>query len=123
MPMALEPQLYAGFQGKLVGFAVGYAYIFPFPALKDAYDGREKSIGQPIIVKNHVLRGELSLTSRIDRLAVTFSAAFGMVKSNLQHFERNDVRWRPILSFQFGSFFDGTIRRMKKKQRAAKAGR
>lgn len=121
MPVALEPQLYLGYQGKLLGVAAGYAYLLAFPALKDAYDGREQSIGQPIILNNHVIRGELSLTSRIDRVAMTFSLGIGAVRSNLQHFERNDVRWRPIWSFQLGAFFDGTLRRMRRAKRAKSA--
>ena len=117
MPLSLEPQAYLGYQGKSFGLAAGYAYPLNFPLLKDGYDGRPNSIGGPIIYRNHVVRGELSFTSRIDRVALTFAAGGGVISSILSHFDRTDRKWRPIFHFQCGVFFDGSIMRAKKKQK------
>ena len=120
MPLAFEPQLWFGYQGKLVGFMVGYAFLLTQPATKDATDGRSRSLPQPVILQNHMIRGELSFTTRVDRSALTFATGIGAVYSNLHHIQRDDWGWRPILHFAFGAYFDGSLareRRAEKKRR------
>jgi len=117
MPFAIEPQIYLGIQSKIFGLAGGYAYLLPIPMLKDAYDGRSQSIGAPIIANNHILRAELSVTSKVDRMALTFAFGLGATKSTLRHFSTTERKWRPAFSFQAGFFFDGTIRRLSRSKR------
>ncbi len=79
------------------------------------------TIEQPTITRNHVVMGELSATSKIDRVALTFSFAFGGMQSDLTHFSTSNRKFRPYIGLQAGMFFDGTIRREKKARKRAEA--
>lgn len=114
MPAVLLPKAYFGFQGKLFGIAAGYGFMFPFPSTPNATDGRSTSLGQPVIRQNHVIAGEMSFSSRIDRVALTFAIGGAAVRSQLEHFDLAGTRWYPMLTFSLGAYFDGSIRRSKR---------
>ena len=122
MPGVLFPQAYVGVQTRVMGIAFGYGFDWTIPPTIGATDGGTYSLVQPVIQRNHVVMGELSATSKIDRVALTFSLAVGGVKSLLTHYETANNRFRFYLGLQAGVFFDGTIRREKKARKAA-AGR
>jgi hypothetical protein len=121
MPLAVFPQGYVGYQGKILGVAFGYGFDWTIPPTFGAKAKTSGALEQPVITRNHVVMGELSATSRIDRVALTFSLAIGGIQSDLSHFQTSNRKFRPYLGFQFGAFFDGTIRREKKARKRAEA--
>jgi hypothetical protein len=122
MPVSIFPQGYLGYQGKIVGVAFGYGFDWTIPPVFDAKALNEKfALQQPVITRNHVVMGELSATTRVDRVALTFSFSVGGIQSDLSHYDTVNRKWRPYLGFGFGAFFDGTIRREKKALKKADA--
>jgi hypothetical protein len=113
MPLAVYPQAYLGYQGKVVGLALGYGFDWTIPPTPGV-GAPDSTLAQPVIVRNHVVKGELSGTTRIDRVAMTFALALGGMRSDLTHYSDQNRRWRFYLGLQAGVFFDGTIRREKK---------
>ncbi len=118
MPGVIFPQAYVGVQTKVIGVAFGYGFDVTLPPIIGATDGGTYSLQQPVITRNHVVMGEISATSRIDRVALTFSLSLGGVQSDLTHYETQNRKWRFYLGLQAGVFFDGTIRREKKARKA-----
>lgn len=122
MPLVVFPQAHVGFQHKVIGLAFGYGYDITIPPSYGVRDpARSTSLQQPVIVRNHVIKGEISATSRIDRVAMTFALNLGGVRSDLTHFETQNRKWRFFLGLQAGVFFDGTIRRERKARKQAEA--
>jgi hypothetical protein len=114
MPLSIFPQAYLGYQGKSVGVAFGYGFDWTIPPVFDATANESNALQQPVITRNHVVMGELSYTTRVDRVALTFSFSIGGIQSDLSHYDTYNRKWRPYIGFGFGAFFDGTIRREKK---------
>ncbi|MCA9636363.1 MAG: hypothetical protein KC420_10090 [Myxococcales bacterium] len=104
MPAILQPGIHAGYQGKLLGVAFGYSYILVFPPRANADDGLG-GLGQPLLWNNHVVAGELSLTTKIDRGALNLGLRVGGMKTHLMHFDIDRVRWFPVLTITAGWFF------------------
>jgi hypothetical protein len=121
MPVSVFPQFYAGYQGKVVGVAFGYGFDWTIPPVFHATANTSNALEQPVITRNHIVMGELSATSRIDRVALTFSLSIGGIQSDLTHFDTYNRKWRPYVGFGFGAFFDGSIRREKKALKKAEA--
>ncbi len=123
MPGVVFPQAYVGYQGKIVGLAFGYGFDWTIPPTFGASDPTvSTALEEPVITRNHVVMGELSATSKIDRVAMTFSLALGGVQSDLSQFDASQGRkWRFYLGLQAGVYFDGTIRREKKARKMATA--
>jgi hypothetical protein len=119
-PLAVFPQGYVGFQTKIIGLAFGYGFDWTIPPAFHAV-AQNSTNEQPTITRNHVVMGELSATSHIDRVALTFSFAFGGMQSDLTHYAFTDRKFRPYIGLQAGMFFDGTIRREKKARKRAEA--
>ena len=115
MPVVLLPKAYFGFQGKLFGLAATYGFMYPFPQTPNATDGRDSSLGQPVISKNHVIGGEASFTTRVDRMALSLAVGGAGVKSVLQHYQLAGPRWYPMLMISFGAYFDGSMIREKRR--------
>lgn len=114
MPMVILPKAYLGFQGKLFGFAAGYGFMYPFPQIPNNTDGRAMSLGQPVISNNHVITGEASFTTRVDRIALTLAIGGAAVRSQLSHYDLSGTRWNPMLTISFGAYFDGSIIRARR---------
>lgn len=121
MPVSVFPQLYLGYQGKIAGLAFGYGFDWTIPPRFNATSSPNDPLEQPVITRNHVVMGELSATSRIDRVALTFSFSVGGIQSDLTHFDTYNRKWRPYLGFGFGAYFDGSKRREKKALKKAEA--
>ncbi|MFO7561310.1 MAG: hypothetical protein R6X02_01600 [Enhygromyxa sp.] len=124
MPIVVYPQAYLGYQGKIFGLAFGYGFDWTIPPNYEYVDvtlPRPKQVQQPVIARNHVVKGELSLTSRVDRVALTFALAIGGIRSDLSHYDTNNRKWRTYFGLQAGVFFDGSIRRDKKARQKAEA--
>ena len=119
MSLVVNPKALAGFQGRYLGVLVGYGFMLPIPASINArgQDGLE----QPVIWNNHQVGGELSFTSRVDRVALSFAAGFAMSFSRLSHTQdfSDTLRYYPMLTLGAGVYFDGSIRRARKKKREA----
>jgi hypothetical protein len=122
MPVSVFPQAYLGYQGKIAGLAFGYGFDWTIPPTFDAVSPSEANpLQQPVITRNHVVMGELSVTSKIDKVALTFAVSVGGMQSDLSHFSTYNRKWRPYLGFALGGFFDGTKRREKKALKRAEA--
>jgi hypothetical protein len=122
MPGTLFPQIYAGYSGKIIGLAFGYGFDWTIPPTFQATDpSAPSSLQEPVITRNHVVMGELSATSKIDRVAMTFALALGGIQSDISHYDLNNRKWRLYLGLQAGVYFDGTIRREKKARKKAEA--
>jgi hypothetical protein len=115
MPVVFQPSIFAGYQGKLVGAAAGWSFLFPFPTTANADDGHQ-GLAQPALWANHALQVELSLTSRLDRGALNFGLRVGGMRTHLIHLNLDLERWYPIVTFSLGWYFDVGAAR---KQRAS----
>jgi hypothetical protein len=126
MPLVILPKAYFGFQGKLFGLAATYGFMYPFPQIPEADDGHQDSLGQPVIDNNHVVGGEASFTTRVDRVALSLAVGGAAVNSQLQHYDLSGARWYPMLILGFGVYFDGGIlreRRARERERQRTGGR
>ncbi len=132
MPITLHPQLHAGFQGRLVGVALGYGYFQPLVNRKDARSQIRGGLGQPVIVHNHHVGGELSFTTRIHQRRESAPGAGELsiilrvagVNSRTLHFDLDRRRWRAMMTFNLGWFFgDGRKARKRQQRRRAEAER
>ena len=77
MPAVFSPRFFTGYQGRHAGIAAGYVYYatgYPGLTVENGADGRDDSIGGPRIWNAHGVLGELSFTSRIDGIAISFAA-------------------------------------------------
>ncbi len=111
MPGAIQPGLFAGYQGSLLGVAAGYSYLAPFPAIANADNGHG-GVAQPVLYNNHLLQLELSLTTRVDRGALNFAIRGGAMRSHLLHLDLdNKKRWAGCLTLSAGWFFELGARR------------
>ncbi|GEM_PF-1559988 len=114
MPVSIFPQLYLGYQGKVAGVAFGYGFDWTAAAGDGRSANGSFTLEQPVIRNNHVVTGEFSVTSRIDKVALTFALAVGGMQSQLTHFAEANKRFRFYLGLHAGVFFDGTRRREKR---------
>lgn len=121
MPLVIHPQLHLGYQGALVGVALGYGFFHPLINRKDVVSASRGGLGEPVILNNHHVGGELSFTTRVDRGAISFILRVAGVRSHLQHFELDKPKsWRPMFTFNIGWFFgDGSKQRARQAQRRA----
>ena len=110
MPGAFQPGLFAGYQGALLGVAAGYSFLMPFPATIGINNGHGGAT-QPVLNNNHLLQGEVSLTTRVDRGALHFALRYGGVRSHLIHLDIDKKRWAGVLTLSAGWFFDLGARR------------
>jgi hypothetical protein len=124
MPLVIHPQLHLGYQGAIVGAALGYGFFQPLIQRKDVISASRGGLGEPIITNNHHIGGELSFTTRVDRGALSIILRVAGVRSHLQHFELDRPKsWRAMLTLNLGWYFgDGSKQRARQKaRRAAKA--
>lgn len=105
MPLVIHPQFHTGYQGRLLGVALGYGWFSPPIRNKDARSVPRDDVGQPIIVNNHHIGGEVSMTTRVDRGALSFQFRVAGVTSRTQHFELDDRSWRAMIMFNIGWYF------------------
>lgn len=122
MPLVIHPQLHAGYQGSMFGVALGYGFFTPPIRNKDARSEIRDDPGQPLILNNHHIGAEVSLTTRIDRGALSFQFRFAGVTSRTQHFDVDRRRWRPMIMFNIGWYF-GDGRKAAERRRARRSGR
>lgn len=127
MPLIIHPQLFSGFQGRLVGVAAGYGFLGAPIQNKDATSEVRGGLGQPILSNAHHISGELSFTTRVHRRresapgAGEFSIQLRIsgVNGRTQHFDINDRRWRAMFTFGLGWYFgDGKRARARQAERA-----
>lgn len=113
MPLLIHPQLFSGFQGRLVGVAAGYGFLGAPIQNKDATSEVRGGLGQPILSNAHHISGELSFTTRVHQRresapgAGEFSILLRIsgVNGRTQHFDINDRRWRAMFTFGLGWYF------------------
>jgi hypothetical protein len=118
MPFIIHPQFHIGYQGALVGAAVGYGYFHPIPARKDVISENRGGLGQPVTLHNHHIGGELSFTTRVDKGALSFILRVMGVNGRTQHFDLNKRRWRFMFTFNMGWYFGtGAKQRARQEQR------
>ena len=110
MPGALQPGLFVGYQGALLGIAGGYTFLKAFPEIIGVNNGHGGAT-QPVLSNNHAIQGEVSLTTRVDRGALNFAVRFGGVNSHLYHLDIDKKRWTGMLTLSAGYFFELGARR------------
>jgi hypothetical protein len=123
MPLTIHPQLHFGYQGGLVGAAIGYGWFTPPLQRKDARSEIRGGLGQPVITNNHHIGVELSFTTRIHARReqapgageLSFQIRIAGVNSRTQHFDLDKRRWRLMVMFNAGWYF-GDGRRAKKRR-------
>ncbi|MBL9100142.1 MAG: hypothetical protein JNL82_04235 [Myxococcales bacterium] len=116
MPAALQPGIFAGYQGSILGVALGYSHLWAFPATIGIDDGHFGLV-QPVLLKNHLLQAEVSITTRVDRGALNFAIRYGGVKTHLVHLNIDETRWKGVLTLSAGWFFElGKRRRSRQRQ-------
>lgn len=116
MPVLVHPQVHLGYQGSVIGVALGYGWFSPPVRNKDAVSEVRGGLGQPVITNNHHVGGEVSLTTRVDRGALSAQLRVHGIKSRTQHFELDNKRWRAMLMLNLGWYFGSGE---KQRQRAA----
>jgi hypothetical protein len=124
MPLVIHPQIHLGYQGGIVGAAFGYGFFQPLIQRKDVVSASRGGLGEPIIVNNHHVGGEVSFTTRVDRGALSVILRVAGVRSHLQHFELDKPKsWRAMMTVNIGWYFgDGSKQRGRQRaRRAAKA--
>jgi hypothetical protein len=121
MPIVIHPQLHVGYQGAMFGAAFGYGFFQPLIQRKDVVSASRGGLGQPIIVNNHHVGGEVSFMTRVDRGAFSVILRFAGVRSHLQHFELNKPKsWRAMITLNLGWYFgDGSKQRARQRARRA----
>ncbi|MEM6294647.1 MAG: hypothetical protein AAGA54_25455 [Myxococcota bacterium] len=128
MPLVIHPQLFAGYQGRLVGVAAGYGYLGIPITNKDAVSEIRGGLGQPIISRPHQIGAELSFTTRVHQRRehapgageLSIILRLSGVRARTQHFEVDNKRWRAMFTFNLGWYFgDG---RKARARRAAAEG-
>jgi hypothetical protein len=122
MPVTIHPQFHTGYQGSILGVALGYGWFTPLVRRKDAVSAVRGGLGQPIIVNNHHIGVELSATTRIDRGALSLQVRFAGVNSRLQHFALDERKWRFMFMFSAGWYF-GDREKQERRRRERKARR
>ena len=110
MPAAIQPGLFAGYQGALLGIAAGYSFMVAFPAVIGVNNGHGGPT-QPVLDKMHLAQGEVSLTTRVDRGALVFAVRYGGMYSHLIHLDLDKKRWFGVLTLSAGWHFDLGARR------------
>ncbi len=116
MPYHVHPKLHLGYQGKLVGVAVGYGYFTPVYYLIDQVDPVRGGLPEPVVRNNHHIDAEISFTTRDFHGALSFILRVGAVYSTLDHAQRRGERgWRPMVTFNLGWFFGETERGRKRR--------
>lgn len=126
MPFIIHPKLHFGYQGAIFGTAVGYGFFTSVVYRQDAVSEIRRGLEQPTIFENHHVDLELSLTTRVDRGALSFIIRGGAVHGHLQHMTTvqsessgraiDKERWDILLTVNGGWYFgDGS--RAKKRQR------
>jgi hypothetical protein len=119
MPAVLQPGIFTGYQGRLLGIAGGYTFIQPVGAVIGIDNGRPGGLVQPVIDKNHAIQAEVSLTTKVDRGALNFAIRFGAVNSHLYHLDIDKRRWTGVLTLSAGWFFELGARKRRKQREAA----
>lgn len=113
MPLVVHPQVYSGFQGRLVGVALGYGYLGAPIQNKDATSEIRGGLGQPILSNAHHIGAELSFTTRVHRSRESAPGAGELsiilrvsgVNGRTRHFDIDNRRWRAMLTFGLGWYF------------------
>ncbi|RMG95060.1 MAG: hypothetical protein D6705_14480 [Deltaproteobacteria bacterium] len=123
MPYHIHPKLHLGYQGKLVGVAIGYGYFTPLYYLIDQVDPVRGGLPEPVVRNNHHIDGELSFTTRDYHGALSFIFRVSAVHSTLDHLNRRAEKgWRPMFTLNVGWFF-GETERGRKRRLAREAAR
>ncbi len=114
MPAAIQPGLFAGYQGALLGIAAGYSFMIAFPGPYIGVNNNHGGATQPVLDKMHLFQGEVSLTTRVDRGALNFAVRFGGMQSHLIHLDIDKKRWFGVVTLSAGWFFDLSARRRRR---------
>lgn len=127
MPIVVNPRAWLGVQGRRVGVHGGYGFLLIFPTTIDGVGGRS-DLEQPVLQAPHQVGGELSYTSRVDKVAFTASVGGQVVFTRICHLSLDcrvdpvgTKRTFPMFTVGIGVFFDGSIRRAKALARARAA--
>lgn len=125
MPFIVHPKLHFGYQGAIMGVAAGYGFFSSVINRVDARSTIRNQPQQPVITGNHHIDGELSVTTRIDRGALSIIVRGGGVNGRLQHntttgseLPLNKRRWDFLLTANLGWYFgDGSKSRKRREER------
>jgi len=129
MPLVLNPRAHFGYQGRWFGIFGTYGYMFMFPGVIDARNDRvAMGLNQPYLEHVHQFGGEASITSRVDRVAYSFSIGMVAARTTLCHLDfdcrenpKATKRIYPMLTLGAALYFDGSIRRARRRDKSATA--
>jgi hypothetical protein len=118
MPFVIHPKLHFGYQGPILGVAVGYGFFTSVIYQMDAISQIRGGLEQPTIWENHHVDGELSVTTRVDRGALSLIVRCGAVHGHLLHLTIDKERWDFLLTVNGGWYFgDGSRAKKRQKER------
>lgn len=118
MPMIIHPQFHTGYQGSIVGAALGFGWFHPLIARKDVVSAQRGGLGEPVSLNNWHVGAEISATTRVDRGALSFIIRGMGVNGRTMHFELDKRRWRFMFTFNIGWYFgDGSKQRARQRER------
>jgi hypothetical protein len=120
MPMVIHPQFHFGYQGAIVGAGVGYGFLAAPIQRKDVTSAARGGLGQPVYANVHHIGAEFSITTRVDKGALSFIFRIAGANGHLMHFDLDKGPckscWKALVMFNFGWYFgDGS--KQKKWQR------
>lgn len=118
MPMIIHPQFHTGYQGSIVGAALGFGWFHPLINRKDVISAQRGGLGEPVSLNNWHVGGEVSFTTRIDKGALSIILRGMGVNGRTMHFELDKRRWRFMFTFNLGWYFgDGSKQRARQAER------
>lgn len=119
MRMVFSPRTFVGLQGRMFGLMAGYGLLVPFPVQPNVSTGQPNTGPEPAITANQALALETSLTSRIDRVSMTWALGISAVHSKLTHGNAREHKgWRPMFSTSFGVVVDRRTVQRRRRERA-----
>ncbi len=128
MPGAVQPGLAFGYQGNLLGIALVYSLLVPFPRTIGANNGHGGPT-QPAFIgltpladgrkgtPSQIIQGEVSLTTKVDRGALNFAVRVGAMHYHIKHLNIDDKRASMMVTLTAGWFFDLGARRRRRAER------
>lgn len=113
MPVVIHPQLFTGYQGRVLGVALGYGFLGAPVQNKDAVSEIRGGLGQPILSNAHHIGGELSFTTRVHQRRNSAPGAGELsillrisgINGRIRHFDIDRRRWRALFTFGLGWYF------------------
>ena len=117
MPVFIHPKVHFGYQGALLGAAVGYGYFTPVWHQENVADPIRGGLGAPVLLHSHHVDAEFSLTSRVDRGALSLLVRVSATNGKIVHYDNEERSWRPMVTMNVGWYFGDGHRQRRRRER------